>query len=77
MKQNFSVNPTRISYRALTILKVVEKSQSKIIYKTRNDIDDNGEVISLEVCIGPTKSETHSVRVLYNIEKQYFQSSYY
>ncbi len=72
VKQNFSVNPTRISYRASTILKVVEKSQSKILNKKTNDIDDDGEVISPEVCIGPAKNKTHSVRVLYNIEKSIF-----
>jgi hypothetical protein len=58
-------NRTRLSnHRRSAILKEVEKSQSISINKKRCDIDDDEEVISPEVCVGPAKNETHSVRVI-------------
>ena len=66
-------NPTRLSnHRRSAILEVVEKSQSISANKKRSDIDDDEEVISPEVCVGPAKNETHSVRVLFALSKDIF-----
>ena len=66
-------NPTRLSnHRRLAIFKVDEKSQSISANKKRPDNDD-GEVISPEVCVGPAKNETHSVRVLLYYLKKCFK----
>ncbi len=66
-KQHCLENPTRLGYCGSTILKAGENSQSKVINKKRTDIDDDGEAVSPEVCVGPAKNETHSVRVMYII----------
>jgi hypothetical protein len=58
-------NPTRLSnHRRSAIINVVAKSKSISANKKGSDIDDDEEVISPEVCVGPAKNETHSVRVI-------------
>ncbi len=67
-------NPTGLSNHCRSdIFKVVEKSQSISANKKRSDIDDDEEVISPEVCVGPAKNETHSVRVLLYSQKTCFK----
>ena len=56
-------DPLRLSHRGSTILKAVKNSISEVDKKITGN-DDDGEVISPEVCVGPAKNETHSVRVL-------------
>ena len=66
-------NPTRLSnHRRSDILKVAEKSQSISANKKKSDNDD-GEVILTEVCVGPAKNETHSVRILLYYQKKCFK----
>ena len=60
INQQFLGNPARLSYRGSNILNAVQKSQSE---DKRCNNDDDGEVISPEVCVGPANNETHSVRV--------------
>jgi hypothetical protein len=40
----------------------------------RADNNDDGEVISLKVWAGPAKNETHSVKVMYYIQKRFPES---
>ena len=63
-------NPTRLSNpRRSAIINVVAKSKSISANKKGSDIDDDEEVISPEVCVGPAKNETHSVRVFLYYQK--------
>ncbi len=67
-------NPTRRSNRRHSaILKVAEKPQSISANKKRSDIDDDEEVISPDVCDGPAKNETRSVRVILYCQKTCFK----
>ncbi len=60
MNQHFLGDPTRLIYRGSNILNVVKKSQLK---DKRCDNDDDGDVISPEVCVGLANNETYSVKV--------------